>query len=98
MNIRLLEPALAELDEAIAWYAEQVPRLDQKFLDEIEQARRRIVEYPYAWHALGDGIRRFRLWRFPYGLIYAVEAEEIVVIAVAHLHREPTYWRSRVSK
>ena len=26
MSVRLLEPAQAELDEAVAWYAEQAPR------------------------------------------------------------------------
>ncbi len=31
MNIRLLEPAQAELDEAIAWYAEQAPGLGDAF-------------------------------------------------------------------
>jgi len=27
MNVHLLEPAQAELDEAMAWYAEQAPGL-----------------------------------------------------------------------
>lgn len=31
MNIRLLEPAQAELDEAIAWYEEQAPGLGDAF-------------------------------------------------------------------
>ena len=34
MSIRLLEPAQAELDEAIAWYAEQAPGLGDAFLTE----------------------------------------------------------------
>jgi hypothetical protein len=33
--------------------------------------------------------------RFPYGIIYEPSEVEIVIIAVAHLHREPEYWRSR---
>jgi toxin ParE2 len=32
MNIRFLEPAQAELDEAITWYAEQAPGLGDAFL------------------------------------------------------------------
>ena len=32
MNIRLLEPAQTELDEAMAWYADQAPGLGDAFL------------------------------------------------------------------
>jgi hypothetical protein len=34
--------------------------------------------------------------RFPYGIVYELSEIEIVLIAVAHLHREPEYWRSRL--
>jgi hypothetical protein len=33
--------------------------------------------------------------RFPYGLIYEPTSVEIIIIAVAHLHQEPMYWRMR---
>jgi plasmid stabilization system protein ParE len=95
MNVRLLAPAAAELDEAVAWYAAQAPGLEQRFIGEVRKAQKRIAERPHAWRPLGDGVRRFRLGRFPYGLIYVVEAGEVLVLAVAHLHRKPNYWRSR---
>jgi toxin ParE2 len=98
MNIRLIAPALLELDEAMAWYAVQSPGLDQRFLEEVAVARSHILAHPNAWHPLGQGVRRFRLRRFPHGIVYVVEADEIVVLAVAHLHREPSYWRSRLKK
>jgi len=98
VNVRLLAPAAAEPDEALAWYAAQAPGLDRRFIDEMLTARKRIAERPHAWRLLGDGVRRFRLGRFPYALIYVVEADEIVVLAVAHLHRKPNYWRGRQSK
>ena len=98
MNVRLLGPAAAELDEAVAWYSAQAPGLERRFIDEMRTARKRIAERPHAWRPLGAGVRRFRLGRFPYGVIYAVEEDEIVVLAVAHLHRKPDYCRSRLSK
>jgi toxin ParE2 len=97
VNVRLVAPAAAELDEAVAWYAAQEPGLERRFIDEMRTAKR-IAERPHAWRPLGDGVRRFRLGRFPYGLIYVVEAGEIVILAIAHLHRKPNYWRSRLSK
>jgi toxin ParE2 len=79
MKVRLLAPAAAELEEAVAWYSAQAPGLAQQFLDEVRTARRRIAERPRAWHPLGNGVRRFRLGHFPYGLIYVVEGDEIIV-------------------
>jgi hypothetical protein len=36
--------------------------------------------------------------RFPYGLIYALDDGDILVLAVAHLHRRPDYWRDRLKR
>jgi len=33
---------------------------------------------------------------FPYGIIYQAKEEEIVIVAVANLHRKPNYWIDRV--
>ena len=41
-------------------------------------------------------MRRRMLNRFPYGLLYAVEADRIIVVAVMHLHRRPGYWKDRL--
>lgn len=37
-----------------------------------------------------------RIARFPYGVIYRHKENEILVIAVANLHRKPDYWQDRV--
>jgi toxin ParE2 len=56
---------------------------------------KRIKEFPLAWHPLGGSMRRCQMSHFPYGIIYEASDIEIIVIAVAHLHREPEYWRTR---
>ena len=96
MTARFLEIAETELDEAIRWYDAQALGLGDVFLVEILAAVHRITLYPEAWHLLGDGVRRCRLTRFPYGLIYTVDKNDILVLAVAHLHRQPDYWRDRL--
>jgi hypothetical protein len=98
VTVRFLDVAEIELDEAVNWYEAQASGLGDAFLIEVLAALDRIVLYPHAWHPLGEGIRRCRLTRFPYGLIYAVEDGDILVVAVAHLHREPDYWRERLER
>ena len=55
-----------------------------------------ILEAPSRWPKVEKTARKYRLHRFPYGVIYVVNPAEIVIIAMTHLHRSPGYWRSRV--
>lgn len=97
MKIILAEAARQELADAVAYYDAQGHGLGDSFLDEFAAAVARIEEYPEAWPSLSPNTRRCRLRRFPYGLIYRSDGEIILIIAVAHLHREPDYWRGRSS-
>lgn len=96
-EVRYLAAAVAELDEAVAWYEARRPSLGPDFVAEIHRARANIEAYPHGWQPIGHGVRSYRLSRFPYAVIYSVEAVEIVIIALAHLHRMPGYWRDRHS-
>jgi len=97
MSVRLLEPAQAELDEAMAWYAEQAPGLDDAFLLETLKAIQLIEQFPSAWHPLSPQIRRCRLRRFPYSVVYTQDGPDVLVLAIAHQHRKPNYWRNRLN-
>jgi hypothetical protein len=55
----------------------------------------RIVDFPEAWPELKGGIRRCMVRRFPFGVVYAVRGEDMVLLAVMHLHRRPGYWMDR---
>jgi toxin ParE2 len=98
VTVRLLEVAEIELDQAVHWYGAQAPGLGEAFLIEVLSAADRIARFPEAWHPLVAGVRRCRLSRFPYGLIYTIDDGDILVLAVAHLHRRPDYWRDRLQR
>ena len=95
MKVRFLDLAQRELDDAVAWYDEQAAGLGQDFLDELDRAIRRVVAFPSSCTEVEPGLRRCLMARFPYGVVYGVEQDLIVVVAVAHLHREPRYWIGR---
>jgi hypothetical protein len=92
----LLEPAERELDDAVTYCNAQASGLGDAFLLELLRAIDLISPYPDAWHPLGSDTRRCRLRRFPYAVIYAREPEGLLIVAVAHLHRRPGYWRERL--
>jgi plasmid stabilization system protein ParE len=94
--IQFLEAARDDLREAIRYYEAQRPGLGAEFRDEVRSALERIERFPEAWHPLSASTRRCRTHRFPYGIIYQVRPDEILIVAVAHLHRRPDYWKDRI--
>ena len=84
-----------EMKAAAVYYEERVTGLGSDFLDEIEHGLNRIRQFPLLSSIYEGEYHRYLLKRFPYGLIYRIETEKIFIIAVAHLHRKPGYWRGR---
>jgi plasmid stabilization system protein ParE len=95
LNVRFLVAARDELRETISYYEDVRPGLGTQFRDEIYATIRRIEHHPEAWSRLSTNTRRCRTSRFPYGVIYQVDEDDLIVVAIAHLHREPGYWRSQ---
>ena len=96
VRVRFLDVAQKELDDAVAWYNDQAAWLGREFLDEFDRVVRRAVAYPLSCPEIDPGLRRCLLARFPYGLIYGLDGDTVVVVAIAHLHRQPRYWSERV--
>lgn len=90
--------AKAELDEAFAWYEDQVVGLGYEFLDAFDQSIRLIASFPELFEEIECGVRRCLVNRFPYGVLYGIDGDSIVVVAVAHLKREPTFWIDRTRR
>ena len=96
MKIRFLTIAEIEVDEAVSWYQKQSEDQDLNFLDELVRAISVITAYPLIAAEIEPDIRIYFLNRFPYSLIYGIEDNGIVIIALAHQSREPGYWADRV--
>ena len=96
MTAEFLAPARAELTEAIDYYDSQEPGLGAQFAEEVKRTLDRILRYPEAWAPLSKRTRRCRTNRFPYGIIYQTRGDVLLVVALMHLHREPTTWRGRL--
>ncbi len=77
------------------WYYEKGIHLAESFEREVDRSIRLIVESPKRWPIYLKKIRRVLVRRFPYLLMYSVQGQTINIIAVAHAHRKPGYWRKR---
>ena len=96
MKVRFLSPANVELDEAISYYDHELPGLGFRFFQEVYSAVERICLFPEGWAKIGKITRRCRLKSFPYALLYSIEQDEIIVLSVANLHRNPDHYKDRI--
>lgn len=97
MIYTFLPEAKQELYQQAYYYHQQEPRLGEEFLSEVEVAINRILTNPYTWEEIEDGVRRILTHRFPFSVLYHFyeNRSEILIIAIMHTHRKPTYWQSR---
>lgn len=96
IGYRFLLPAEEEMTEASVFYEAATSGLGTGFLDEVQRVIAILREHPELGQGVGRGLRRALLHRFPFSLIYSVEADVILIVAVAHQRRRPDYWRNRI--
>lgn len=97
MTYRFHPEALEEYRKATLYYAERDPALALRFVEAVENAIRRIIEIPQRWRVLDEDVRRCLTHVFPYGVLYTIEADFILIVAVMHGSREPGYWKRRIA-
>ena len=87
--------ALTEYAEAVQYYSEQRAEVAQAFINAVEDAVYQIRESPNRSSLVDDNVRRCLTRKFPYGILYTIEQDYILILAVMHCSREPGYWKSR---
>ncbi len=96
MELIFAKIARAEMADAKRYYERQQRGLGLAFQHEAAVSAKRILEQPLAWQVEIDPVRRFLFNRFPYKMLYVIRGERIIVLAVAHQHRNPDYWIERI--
>jgi plasmid stabilization system protein ParE len=89
--------ATKEARDARQWYEARNQVAAAEFVEEMKAGVQKILDSPARWSSVSPGIQKYRLHRFPYSLIYRQTPTTIRIIAVAHGHRRPGYWKSRVT-
>ena len=78
------------MTEAAEIYEDEAVGLGGRFLDEVEGCVDLLLDRPYIGRRVGE-FGRFPLRKFPFTLIYALEDDNLVVVAVSHHRRRPGY-------
>jgi plasmid stabilization system protein ParE len=87
--------AAADIEDAYNWYERARIGLGEEFLAAVREGLDWAVEHPERFPLVQRSVRRALLRRFPYSLLYRVEPEAILLVAVFHAKRDPRAWRAR---
>jgi toxin ParE1/3/4 len=90
------DEARRELFEARDYYDEQRPGYGERFVEAAEAEFELLLQFPKIGRSVRTSVRRRTISRWPYGIVYRIRGEELIIIAIAHHRRRPDYWRSRL--
>ena len=87
--------AETDIEEVAIWYEKQRKGLGQEFLDEVLDFCETIAENPAMYPVVHRHTRRALIRRFPFGVYFRIEDEQVIIVAVIHGSRHPRNWRQR---
>ncbi len=91
-----LEVALEEILEIEFYLEMQREGLGEVFRSELNKVVDLLLAFPESGLVVSlKGIRRSLLSRFPYAVLYVPTDETLLILAVAHTSRAPSYWEGR---
>ena len=94
-EVTFLPAAEADYQQALEWYAARSPRAVIGFEAAVEVALRAIGQAPELWTRCDERHRFYVLKRFPFSIIDRLEADAVLVVAIAHARRSASYWQGR---
>ena len=96
MKFEFHPEARLEFLDTVRYYESCQSGLGEHFIQSVDAAIAGVNENPEAWAEIEQDVRRKLTRIFPYAVLYTIEPEYILIVAIMHCHEEPGYWRSRL--
>ncbi len=94
-----IQPEAAnEAHEAFNWYEDQQLGLGGEFYRELSRCLEFVIENPLLARVAYRGLRKRKLDRFPYLVVYQIMSNELIVVSVFHGSRNPATLKKRAAK
>lgn len=94
-TVRIRPRAERDTRRAISWYEKQRPGLGRELTLELDAIYEGLADNPFLYADIHRGIRRAITRRFPYGVFYLVADNEVRVLSVMDMSRNPSVWKRR---
>ncbi len=90
-TLELQIEAIFDIQDAFQWYELHTHGLGFDFIEELETGFNVICNHPQHYTAINEHFRRLKIKRFPYLIIYEIEALKVIVNSVRHTSRKPKF-------
>jgi toxin ParE1/3/4 len=94
-EVTLHAAAEAEYEVALRWYLERSTRAAEGFEAAVDRAMEFIATFSEASPRCDDRHRYHSLRRYPYGLVYRLDGDQVRVVAITHDRQLPGFWIGR---
>ncbi len=98
LSIKILAEASIDIKAITLWYKNISQSLAARFVSQLYDSFSKISSNPDAWFNVTKKVKRYRLSKFPYLILFFKEGNSIVVFAVIHEKRNPRTWKRRMRR
>lgn len=94
--LEFTDEAKSDLKDATNWYKIKNNNLAVDFIVKIENCINYFKENPFISPIIYKNVRKIKIERFPYSILYIIKDEKIVIFSIMHSSRNPEIWQKRV--
>ena len=95
-NVSFDVEAEAEYYKSVKYYKDIDIKLSEEFYEAVQEAILDIKQFPDSGHSYLHNTKRVLLDRFPFAIIYKRKDDLIIIFAIHHTKRKPSYWEKRI--
>ena len=83
--------AVIDIQQGFEWYEMQRDGLGFDFIEEVESGFEKICQHPQFYLSVSEHLKRLKIKRFPYLIIYEIQKDTVIVNSVKHSSRKPQF-------
>jgi len=87
-SLSIRKKAQKDIENAYNWYEDQLSGLGERFLQELEDCYLRLERNPYAFANINNELRQIGVHKFPFVIVFEINAKKVIIYAVFHTNRD----------
>jgi plasmid stabilization system protein ParE len=76
----------------------EIPGLGERFFKNFETTKEKLAIHPNHYSLITNEVRRCPIKKFPYSILYIIEEEKIIILAIIHRKRSNAFIRKRIGR
>lgn len=96
--LEISDDAVLDIQNAYVWYKAIHPELAANFEEQLDKEIQRVIKNPNSYSDKYKKVKVVYLKKFPFGIHYLMNVEQITMIGLFHTSQNPIAWKKRYVK